>query len=1604
MQEQLPPGHSLAGQSFPALGGVLHRVKRDSDGRDLLARSAGGEYASEVAVQHLDAELSCRARDECESILRPAERIDGHRQSWLIYEAVAGHPLDTTKAYELDEFWDVAHALTSALAQGHRHGLAHGRLDSNCVWWDPMRRRIGLLGMVPVEKVHIANQLPPTVDTAPELIASYRAKVTLSADVYSLGAILYRLLSGRAAVALAENLAFDAAANPPPGLDPQRVPARLVDLVERMLSKSPSLRPFDGSAVLDELEAIRIGVPSVRPKIDFRVASLVGRTHELQQLVAHARAAETGVSVVVRVAGEPGVGKSHLLAEFIRRVTSESCLLGNGKFEQFHQGRPYGALLAACENALNHALAGDERVFTATKQRLRDADPALLGVLAQDIPELEHLCGKLPEPAPTGPSENQNRFKRAFDELLRKLCAPDAPLILVLDDLQWADRATADLLVELFKSGLPEHLLLALVYRESAARQNTDLSELFRATSETPLVTLRAFELHETKALCQAVAPDCDALGALAANTHLRSQGNALHCVELLKNFVATGELTSVGGRWRYAESRGSLRDVSETVAELIRDRLSLERPQTRQLLAAAACIGHGFSESLLGVATGESPSSFREPLRVAVERGFLATSTRGGEYTFCHDRIQQVALELSDEDARRTVSLRLGRHYREQIAHDRSLLFPCLEHLNQACDALDDDERRQLSFLNLEGAQRARATIAYERAIPLLRLYLQSDELSSEKRFEGTLLLMECLCLSDASDEHRSGTRDTPIPAKQALEECSALATTDAQKLKLLHTRLLFCVHDQDYTGGVDVGLTALRLLGHPLPQRPWLVHVIARVVLLSARMRLLDLDRLAQRPDRATENDLAIFRFLIGLWGPSHWTDPYLNLFVSVRLVEMTLRCGNGKHSSMAYACYAAICHMQQRYETAIRYGRVANVLARDHSPYTRAVVRFLMLTFFGAFEYTPREVVEKYDDALKDAIAHGEIIASHLIDGAVTMLPHLGPEIPQVHEALKRYGREARTMGAKTSLEMIQLVRCWCQLLTEGPNDPKTGAPRSTVLHSPVEHESFAAGRDILRMQIEYLWGHDDEVLRLAQRVRKNQLLKGNPLHKGSYALFVVLASLRSRKRLTPVAREAFKFLKALDRVQGDAAHAPRTFLPSLRLAEGMRAFVARDASACDLLQQAAEGAAEKKQELVRAICLECLAQVHGALGQHVLCVERLRDAAHCFRRFGAIAKAQRMVRECPGIDWTHLQPRIAGEAGIQVEGIMRSASAIVEATSTDELGPTLLRVIATAAGAMRAHLFTYSEGKLFLVACCERDRADVCVTPTSLEDVDPCSLALKPVRRVERSHQVVELPRHRDKFLDDAYLTGTDAPPALLCVPLLYRGDLVAILYLEKGGNAETFSQDDVTLVTLLGKQAAIALTNADNHRLQVEALQSKVNPHFLYNALSVIAELVGRSPEQAEDAVYRLTRLYRYMLSSPANQRVPLEKELALVRDYLELERARFGDRLRVRWDVDSAATSLQVPALLMQPLAENAVNHGVRRNVNGGTVAIGARVEEDSLLLTVTDDGPGWYEGRGGTGFGLKSVRRRLQLVYGTRAELRIVKGNGVAVHLNIPI
>lgn len=190
--------------------------------------------------------------------------------------------------------------------------------------------------------------------------------------------------------------------------------------------------------------------------------------------------------------------------------------------------------------------------------------------------------------------------------------------------------------------------------------------------------------------------------------------------------------------------------------------------------------------------------------------------------------------------------------------------------------------------------------------------------------------------------------------------------------------------------------------------------------------------------------------------------------------------------------------------------------------------------------------------------------------------------------------------------------------------------------------------------------------------------------------------------------------------------------------------------------------------------------------------------------------------------------------------------------------------------------------------------------------------------------------------------------------------------------------------------------------------QLEALRSQIHPHFLFNSLNSIAQLISTDPERAEECVERLAEILRYLLRSENRSFVTLDDELEIADAYLEIERARFGDRLAVDVSVDPAARDHVVPTLILQPLIENAVRHGVSRKVGGGTVSIDARLEHGELRVVVRDTGVGMgprIDAALSRGVGLRNVSERLVQLYGAEYAPTIdsAPGAGTTITVRVP-
>jgi signal transduction histidine kinase len=252
----------------------------------------------------------------------------------------------------------------------------------------------------------------------------------------------------------------------------------------------------------------------------------------------------------------------------------------------------------------------------------------------------------------------------------------------------------------------------------------------------------------------------------------------------------------------------------------------------------------------------------------------------------------------------------------------------------------------------------------------------------------------------------------------------------------------------------------------------------------------------------------------------------------------------------------------------------------------------------------------------------------------------------------------------------------------------------------------------------------------------------------------------------------------------------------------------------------------------------------------------------------------------------------------------------------------------------------------------------------------------------------------------------WLALADAPPGSF-LPALHRSALRIFGYnlpiygaLILAWHAMTYYRE------LRDRQVKAMQLEALLHQAQLQTLRSQLNPHFLFNALHSIAELVHANPKLAEQLILRLGDLLRQVLRSSTEQEVALADELDFIKGYVEIERMRLGDRLQVTWEIAPEALPIKVPSLILQPLVENAILHGVAPIAQPGALVIRAARDDQSLHLQVRDTGPGLPEETKPhrLGIGLSNTQARLHRLYGSRQRFELLNDNGLVVKIQIPV
>ena len=1010
---------------------VFYRASRTEPGgdrRSFIVVVPAAENPTTVLLNRLAHEYSLRDRLDAPWAVRPLDFVRQHGRTMLVLDDPGAEPLHRLLGppMELSKFLHLAEALAAALRGLHERGLIHKDINPSNILVDDSTSQVWLTGFGVASRLPRERQAPSPPEfiagtlpyMAPEQTGRMNRSIDSRSDLYSLGITFYQMLTGVLPFSAHEPMEWvhcHIARTPtPPRQRLETIPAQISELVMKLLAKTAEERYQTAAGVAHDLRQCRAEWES-RGRIDeFPLAAqdvpdrmlipekLYGREQEVAALLgAFHRVVATGTPELVLVSGYSGIGKSSVVNELHKVLVPPRGLFASGKFDQYKRDIPYATLAQAFQSLVRLILSKSEVELGNWRDALAEAlGPN--GLLIVDlIPELELIVGKQPPVPDLSSQDAQRRFQTVLRRFIGVFARPEHPLALFLDDLQWLDAATLDLLEDLLTQDGIRHLLLIGAYRDnevdSAHPLRRKLDAIRRAGAKVRDIVLAPLTYDNLEQLISdSLHCGTTPLNSLVQLVHEKTGGNPFFAIQFLSTLADEALLVfdHADARWFCDLGRIHSKRYTDNVVDLMVVKLNRLPAETLAVLRQLACVGFGAEFALLATVCQTSQEELHKSLWEAVRSGQVLRSEDA--YTFQHDRIQEAAYSLIPEGSRAEAHLRIGRLLLKHTPPDKreETIFEIVSQFNRSPALItSQDEREQLSELNLIAGKRAKDAAAYSSALTYLaegRTLLAED--CWTRQYQRTFEL-------EFHAEARCELPRKPGAIANAEERLSTLASraknlADQAAVTSLRVDLYEMLARTDRSAAVC--FEYLRQVGFEISPHPTEEEVRQEYEQLWQRLGTRPIEDLVDLPLMKDGDRRATMGVLYKLIVSATYQDQRLYHLLIARVVNLSLEYGNSNASCFGYVSLGSILGTDfGEYSTALRFAQLGLVLVEKRGLdafkariYLRFGIGISPLThhfrFGRAFILRARDEADKIGDVLYAGHCRAHVIKNLIASG--------------------------------------------------------------------------------------------------------------------------------------------------------------------------------------------------------------------------------------------------------------------------------------------------------------------------------------------------------------------------------------------------------------------------------------------------------------------------------------------------------------------------------------------------------------------------------------------------------------------------------------------
>jgi predicted ATPase/signal transduction histidine kinase len=1397
---------------------------------------------------------------------------------------------------DLSEFLQMAIALGHTLNILYRERIIHKDLKPSNILINPETKQIKLIDF------SIASLLPRETQTlinpnvlegtlayiSPEQTGRMNRGIDYRTDFYSVGVTFYELLTGELPFQSNDPMELVhchiAKATPlVQEINPQ-IPSVLSEIVSKLMAKNAEDRYQSALGLKYDLEKCLRQLQETQKIESFQIAQrdlcdrflipdkLYGREAEIEILMQAFERVANSASELMLVTGFSGIGKTAIVNEVHKPIARSKGYFIKGKYDQFQRNIPFSGLVQAFRDLMGQLLGESDAHLEHWKTKILSALGENGKILIEVIPELEQIIGKQPDAIELTGSAAQNRFNLVFIKFMEVFATPEHPLVMFLDDLQWADSASLNLMKLLMSQTEGGYLFIIGAYRDNEVFPTHPLMLALEEIQKTK-ATVNTIELTPLSQsdvnhlIANTLSCAIDRALPLTELVYRKAKGNPFFTTQFLKALYEDGLIAFdwQTGSWQCDVAQVRALSLTDDVVEFMALQLQKLPAATQNILKLAACIGNQFDLVTLAIISEKSEIETATFLWKALQEELVlpqseiykfyqnsefdtqqpTANTQQCYYMFLHDRIQQAAYFLIPEQSRQITHLKIGRLLLQNTATENldEKIFGILNQINYGVNLLEESERELIARLNLKAGEKAKAATAYEAALKYLNI---GKMLLWSESWETNYQLSHHLHTSLAEAEYLNGNYKQ---AEELIDFTLKKSVSILERVPVYRVQLQLYNVQSLYHEVIEVGLSCLQELNVNLEPNP-------------PQKEELQNEKLSHLPLMTDPHKEAAMEFLMALTAPAYVQRPELMMGIINTFLHLSIQYGNSKYSPYGYSLYGMIlCATMEDIEWGYQLGQMSvDIIEEVGSKICTAKI----LNIFGnCIRHWKKPARENIDLAIGvqgflSGLENGDIENGgySILHYCVSLL-FLSVPLPELEKKVENYLQSLTQLKHKYAATIVQIDLQTILNLQE-KNLFHYTSPEYLQENTQLESELIATKNIttlfifyVLTSFFGYLMGQYREAVHNLKLAESHVANAPGLLVVSEHNFYYSLALLAQYPELEESQQsECFKIVDANQKLRKIwVNHAPENFLHQYELVEAEKARILKQNwQAAEYYDRAIAIAKTNGYIQLEALGNELAAKFYLECRKEKVAAGYMQEAYYCYARWGAKAKVADLEKRYPQLLAPILQQtrsifstnetifalgtvtstNSASSSSsisdtLDLKALLKASQTISSEIELEKLLSSLLSIVIENAGADKCVLMLLRDNRLFVKGSITLGTEPVVLQHLPIEE--SLDIPRKLIYKVKHNKQTVVLvDATADSTLaNDPYIIRQQ-PYSILGSPILHQGKLVGILYLENNLVTGAFTSDRIELLNLLCAQAAISLENAQLYERSLEYSQ------------------------------------------------------------------------------------------------------------------------------------------------------------------------------------